>query len=413
MSSHTLSTQPSTQTSPKRLIVLLLCLLQFSLGFPEASKAKIDRSAEKQQIEQGIQKYHINIRKLKDGIAGQQDKIQSSKEQKRSLLGELSHIESKLALILVKLDRLEEETTRQKELINAKEGELQESYASKQTVQDHLQARIRAFYKMGEIGAANVAFSTESMPRMLQFRDSFSTLIDYDKGLLRVYRSSIDQLKQSKDTLGLQKGILDDFIAIAKEDQQAMEAIKGEKETLLNQIGTQKDLHEQAVKEMKKVADNLSDSLDALEKEDELFDQGFLMNKGQHPTPLAGEVITLFGEEHKNRLGIKGKTSGITIGTKGINRVTAIFEGKIRYAAYLYGYGNTIIVDHGYQYFSVISRLEKLLVKEGDKIQQGEVIALTGDTATLMEEGIYLEIRLGSTPMDPLLWLDKKNLILP
>lgn len=413
MASHTISTYLPTYKVSQRFIILFLCLLQLPLLFLQPCSAKADRNVEKQEIEQGIKKYRINIRKLKEGIAGQQEKIQSSQEQKYTLLDELAGIETRIALQLEKLHQLEQETEKQKKLIRVKENELLKSQSSKQTVQDHLKERIRAYYKMGEIGIANVAFSTESMPKMLQFRDSFATLIDYDKGLIQIYRSSIDQLKQSKITLNLQKGILEDFIAIAKEDQKAMQAIKLEKETLLNQIGTQKDLHEQAVKEMEKVADNLSSSLDTLKRKNELFDQGFLMNKGQLPTPLAGEVITLFGQEHKNRLGIKGKISGITIGTKGINRVTAIFEGEIRYSAYLYGYGNTIIVDHGYQYFSVISRLEKLLVKKGDKVEQREIIALTGDTATLMEEGIYLEIRLGSTPLDPLQWLDKNNLILP
>ncbi len=413
MSFHTYIKQILHYCPSRNLLTLLFCISLFPLFFSQPCDAKNDRVSEKHQIEEGIQQYRINIRKLKDGITEQQNKIQSSKEQKHSLLDELSQIETRLALQLEKLNRLEEETARQKRLINTKEQELQKSYASKQVVLNHLQTRIKSYYKMGEIGIANVAFSTENMSNMLQFRDSFTSLLNYDKNLIQVYRNSIAKSQQSKDTLNLQKGILDDFIAIAREDQVAMRDIKLEKETLLNQIGTRKDLHERAVLEMEKVANNLSNSLNALKREDELFDQGFLTNKGQHPPPLAGKIITLFGQKHKNRLGIEGKTSGITIATKGINRVTAIFEGKIRYADYLHGYGNTIIVDHGYQYFSVISRLEKLIVKEGDTVNQGEVVALTGDTATLMEEGIYLEIRLGSTPLNPLLWLDKKSLILP
>ena len=52
-------------------------------------------------------------------------------------------------------------------------------------------------------------------------------------------------------------------------------------------------------------------------------------------------------------------------------------------------------------------------MKEGDRVAQGDTIALTGDTATLMDEGIYLEIRQGSKPLDPLQWLDNNDLILP
>ena len=78
---------------------------------------------------------------------------------------------------LKKLQGFEEQVHEQEKLIATKEVELQQFIADKQNVQNHLQKRIKAYYKMGEIGIANVAFSTESMPGMLKFRDSFASLI--------------------------------------------------------------------------------------------------------------------------------------------------------------------------------------------------------------------------------------------
>jgi murein hydrolase activator len=372
-----------------------------------------DRKAEKILIEQGIQKYRININKLQDGINQQQDQVQSSEQQEQSLLDELAQIDQKLQEQLDKLHDLEEQMAMQQELINTKKAELQKISSAKQTVQSHLQRRMKSYYKMGPIGIANVAFSTESMPRMLNFRDSFATLIDYDNQIIEMYRESIAELQQSKDTLDLEITVLDDFITLAREKQGAINNTKIEKETLLTQIKTQKNLHTQAIKEMERASDSLAASLEDLKQKNELFDQGFLLNKGTHPPPVGGKVIALFGQPRENRLGITGKSMGITISAPGTNRVKAIFEGEVRFAAYLRGYGNTIIVNHGYDYFSIFSRLEKLLKKEGDKVEQGDTIGLTGDTATVMDEGIYFEIRHGSTPQNPLDWLDKTGLILP
>jgi len=397
----------------KSFPLLLVCLLAILLVAPQPSQARTNRKAEKQRIEKGIQKFRINISKLEDGIAAQQVQIESSQEKQRNLLDELTMIDSRLLAQLRRLRDFEEQVEEQSHLISLKEVELQQLNSDKGNVQAHLQTRIKAYYKMGEIGIANVAFTTESMPRMLKFRDSFATLIDYDKSLLNAYRDSITVLQQAKTTLNLEKGVLNDFIAIVQDEQAASSAIKHEKETLLNQIQTQKELHEQAIGEMNKVADNLSASLNALKRKNALFDKGFLLDKGQHPAPIHGEVIAKFGEERKNKLGVSGKTTGITIATTGVNEVRAIFEGEVRYASYLYGYGNTIIIDHGFEYFTIIARLEKLLVQEGDKVQQGDTIGLTGDTAMLMEDGIYLEIRHASTPLDPLLWLDNNDLTLP
>ncbi len=400
-------------TGQNTLILLLFwSVLACPFTVPAVSGAATDRKAEKQRIRQSINKFSINISKLQDGIAGQLQQIEFSKKKKRSLLDELNAINSRLVAQLEKLHILEQRMATQEELIAAKEQELQEAKAAKKDVQDHLQVRIKAYYKMGKIGIANVAFSTESLPQMLKFRDSFATLIDYDRNLINVFRNTIAEIQKAKETLSLEKTVLNDFITQARKEQDTLNTIKAEKETLLSRIETQKELHEQAVKEMKKVADDLSRSLESLKREDQLFDQGFLLDKGKHPAPIQGTVIARFGEKRKNRLGVSGQTTGITIATSGVHPVKAIFEGEVRYASYLYGYGNTVIIDHGFQYFSILSRLEKLLVKEGDKVEQGDTIALTGDTATLMEEGIYLEIRHGSTPLDPLQWLDNSDLIL-
>ncbi|MEN8200270.1 MAG: peptidoglycan DD-metalloendopeptidase family protein [Thermodesulfobacteriota bacterium] len=372
-----------------------------------------DRKVEKQRLEQKIQSARINIGKLQEGIEGQRDLIQSSKEQERNLLSELREINTGILVQLDKLAELEDKVTGQQEMITIEEDKLKVLGQARQGVQDHLQKRIKAYYKMGKIGFANVAFSTENMPRMLIFRDSFGTLIEYDKGVINNYRHTIDEIQRSKVALQREKGVLENFLLTAKEEQATTEEIKKEKEILLDQIKNQKDLHAMAVREMKKAADGLSTSLSKMKKKSDLYDQAFLMDKGKHPAPVQGKVVALFDQKRKNKLGVSGQSMGITISAPGSNEVQAIFEGEILHASYLQGYGNTIIINHGHQYFSILSRLEKLLKQKGDKVEQGDIIGLTGDTATIMDDGIYFEIRHGSTPVDPLPWLDKKGLVLP
>ncbi len=402
-----------TQFNQYFCTLVSLCLLcTTSLIVSTTSSANTDRKVEKERIEKGINTFRINISKLKKGISIQQDLVLSSKEQERNLLEELAKLDNSLQEQLTKLNDFEKEMAQQQQLISRKEKEEDDAEQAKKRVETHLKNRMKAYYKMGRIGIANVVFSSESLPRMLSFRDSFTSLMEYDTEVIKKYRLSIASLKQSKDTLTLEKSILKDFIHEARRKQQAINQTMQEKEALLSQIKTQTELHQQAVVEMENAANKLSESLNSLKRKNELFDQGFLLDKGKHPAPVQGKVLALFGQQRENRLGIKGQSTGITISTPGTQRVDAIFEGEIRYANYLRGYGNTIIIDHGFQYFSIISRLEKILKKKGEKVSQGDIIGLTGDTATLMDEGIYFEIRHGSTPLDPLEWIDNKGLII-
>ena len=372
-----------------------------------------ERKLQKMAIAVDIQKHRININKMQEGIQKQLEQVENSEQKEQSILSELEEVDARYEEQLARIQALKEQVAAQQELIRIKEIEMQTAKEEKKNVQKHLQKRIKAFYKMGEIGFANIAFSAETLPTLLNFRDSFSTLLDHDKQLINIFHASIIELKKTRDALTLEKGVFDDFIRQEIVEQEKIEFIRQEKEKLLTRIKTQTNLYERAVTEMEKAADQLAASLEGLKIRDKLLDQGFLLDKGTLPSPLPFKIVGLYGQQRKNKLGIETKSTGITIDAPGINPIQAVYEGTVTYASYLRGYGKTVIIDHGHQYHTVTSRVEKILTEKGAKVKQGDVIALTGDTATIMDDGIYFEIRHGSATEDPLLWLDKKGLILP
>ena len=160
-----------------------------------------------------------------------------------------------------------------------------------------------------------------------------------------------------------------------------------------------------AIDEMEEAAAELSSSLLALKTKEQKTEQVFLDKKGKLPSPVAGVVVALFQQDVTNSLGITKKTDGIAIKTPNGSKVRAIFPGTVVFAGYLRGYGNTIIVHHGFQYYSITSRVEKIIAGKDNIVETGSVLGETGETATLMEEGTYFEIRHGSTSLDPMHWL--------
>jgi murein DD-endopeptidase MepM/ murein hydrolase activator NlpD len=217
-------------------------------------------------------------------------------------------------------------------------------------------------------------------------------------------------MEKVREALTLEKTLLQEFIAQEEQERNQVDATKREKENLLVLIRTQTKLHEKAIKEMADAAGKLTSSLLVMQKKEELLDQGFLLNRGKLPPPVNGTVTTLFNQEKTNNLGISGKSKGITFIAPDGTKVKAVFHGTVLFSGYLRGYGNTIIVDHGYQYYSIVSRVEKLLKNKGDSISAGDTIAIMGDTATLIEEGLYFEIRHENESLDPLQWLDKEKI---
>jgi septal ring factor EnvC (AmiA/AmiB activator) len=121
-------------------------------------------------------------------------------------------------------------------------------------------------------------------------------------------------------------------------------------------------------------------------------------------------LVTLFQQEKVNKLGISKKSLGIELQAADGTNIVAVGDGEVIFSGYLRGYGNTVIIHHGFQYYTVTSRIEKLLVNQGQKVKREDAIGIMGSTATLFDDGIYFEIRHGNQSLDPLAWLNPNRL---
>lgn len=360
-----------------------------------------------------ITEFRIKIRRIQEGISNQENDIQKAENQERNLLLELEILDKKLAEQQVKLTLFEEQILEQRTLIEKETSTLNLIHSEKNNASNHLEKRIKAYYIMGHVGLLNVTFSTKALPELLQFHDAFNEMLKYDKDIIRVYQQTIDTLERAQKALTLQESVLQDFMDHAVREKKEIIQTTKEKKDLLTHIRTQTKLHKQAITEMEQVSDALSSALVALKNKSNTQEYRFSDNKGRLPPPVDGIIVTLFQEKNTNKLGIARKSPGITLEAADGTKIKAISDGPVLFSGYLRGYGNTVIIHHGYQYYSVTSRIEKLLVQQGDNVKKGSVIGIMGDAATVFEGGLYFEIRHGKKPLDPILWLDPNRLSLP
>lgn len=88
--------------------------------------------------------------------------------------------------------------------------------------------------------------------------------------------------------------------------------------------------------------------------------------------------------------------------------VLAAAAGKVVYAGdRLRGYGRLVIIKHNAIYLTAYAHNNKILVKEGQFVKAGQVIAKMGDTDAKRVQ-LHFEIRKHGRPVDPLAYLPKK-----
>jgi septal ring factor EnvC (AmiA/AmiB activator) len=121
--------------------------------------------------------------------------------------------------------------------------------------------------------------------------------------------------------------------------------------------------------------------------------------------PVAGNVISYFGKTKHPELDTYIINNGIKIHASDYAKVKSIDSGEIVFTGVFRSYGKLIIIDHKNATFSVYGFLNKIYVKEGQKVPKETIIA---DIGSKKDAVLYLEIRQNNTPDDPLLWLRSK-----
>lgn len=86
---------------------------------------------------------------------------------------------------------------------------------------------------------------------------------------------------------------------------------------------------------------------------------------------------------------------------------SAVHGGKVILAKWYGGYGYCVIVDHGDGLQTVYGHSSKLLVREGQIVKTGDILALAGNTGHSFGSHVHLEIHVNGVPVDPIPWFKK------
>ena len=124
---------------------------------------------------------------------------------------------------------------------------------------------------------------------------------------------------------------------------------------------------------------------------------------GDFPEPAAdGFLLPVHGTINSG-FGPRGATfhDGVDIAAPEGTPIRAIERGEVIYSDQLKGYGNIVIVRHADGIVSVYAHNEANLVREGQSVSRGDVVATVGRTGRVTGPHLHFEIRQNNTAQDP------------
>ncbi len=119
--------------------------------------------------------------------------------------------------------------------------------------------------------------------------------------------------------------------------------------------------------------------------------------------PVRGRVITAFGPKPSGQ-----QNDGINVAVPEGTPIKAAEDGVVAYAGNeLKSYGNLVLVRHSNGYVTAYAHASEIMVKRDDHVKRGQIIGKAGQTGSVAAPQLHFEIRKGSTPIDPMPFLDK------
>lgn len=114
--------------------------------------------------------------------------------------------------------------------------------------------------------------------------------------------------------------------------------------------------------------------------------------------PIKKRILKTFSQTGNKGIDIHGKVG---------QKVRSAASGKVVYSgSALKGYGNLLIIKHNYLYLSAYANNRRVLVKEGELVKKGQVIAEVGLVGG-KKASLHFEIRKNGKPVNPLHYLPK------
>jgi murein DD-endopeptidase MepM/ murein hydrolase activator NlpD len=122
--------------------------------------------------------------------------------------------------------------------------------------------------------------------------------------------------------------------------------------------------------------------------------------------PVNGPIISSYGTK-ENGL----HNDGVNIKAQRGDKVISSEKGTVVYAGNgIEGFGNLVLVRHANRWMTAYAHLEKIGVKKGQEIKQGNLIGLVGSSGSVSSPQLHFEMRKGTKALNPIKYLSRQEI---
>jgi murein DD-endopeptidase MepM/ murein hydrolase activator NlpD len=121
----------------------------------------------------------------------------------------------------------------------------------------------------------------------------------------------------------------------------------------------------------------------------------------------SGFISSFFGKRVDPFTGYTAFHPGVDFAGEEGGQVVAVATGVVTWAGDHLGYGNLVEINHGDGYLTRYGHNSKVLVRAGETVQKGQVLALVGSTGHSTGPHVHFEVLRNGSPVDPMAFINQ------
>jgi murein DD-endopeptidase MepM/ murein hydrolase activator NlpD len=142
----------------------------------------------------------------------------------------------------------------------------------------------------------------------------------------------------------------------------------------------------------RRLSQTLADSAESVASSVAALAQGFIW-------PARGQLTSRFGWRRWRH------HDGIDIAAPYGTPITAARDGMVVFSGWYHAYGRAIIIDHGEGLQTLYGHASRLLVRTGQRVTKGQIIAHVGSSGRSTGPHLHFEVRINGRPVNPIKYL--------
>ena len=378
-------------------LALLLCVTSVFVFVPTNEvEAAVDTSKEAETaLKDKIAALQKEQKDLKAKLEAAENNIAQQENKKQYLDSLISSTETEIETATALIAEYEAKIVTKNAEIEAMEAEIEDNY-------NDMMGRLRFSYEQGNASYLELILNSDNMADFLSNTDRVQSIMDFDKTLM-------DELTAQLNLLETERTVLSNTL----EDQKQLEKSLSDKKVDLedqkkkaDQYITQLQADEKTyaaeyekAKKAEKEANNQIEKLLAERQKSE--NQQYWGGDFIWPVPKnITRISSYFG--WRILWGRSDYHLGIDIPAAAGTDIYASNGGTVVTATYHYSYGYYVLIDHGGGFATLYAHNSRLLVKAGDVVEQGDVIAKMGTTGSSSGNHLHFEVRKNGKVQNPL-----------